>query len=131
MSGLGGLFSVLMVGHSLFAADGPDMLQEALRAGLGQGEVRAQIINGAPLRYNWQESDSAEGVDARDALPEGKTTHLILTEAIPLEPHPMVGYRSLCAGVLWPRRRRQSDGEGLSARDVAFAEKRYRRSSGQ
>ncbi len=87
MSGLGGLFSVLMVGHSLFAADGPDMLQEALRAGLGQGEVRAQIINGAPLRYNWQESDSAEGVDARDVLPEGKTTHLILTEAIPLANH--------------------------------------------
>lgn len=87
MSGLGGLFSVLMVGHSLFGADGPDMLQEALRAGLGQGEVRAQIINGAPLRYNWDESDSAEGVDARGVLPEGQTTHLILTEAIPLANH--------------------------------------------
>ena len=87
MSGLGGLFSVLMVGHSLFGADGPDMLQEALRAGVGQGEVRAQIINGAPLRYNWDESDRAEGVDARTVLPEGQTTHLILTEAIPLANH--------------------------------------------
>ncbi|MFG6593110.1 hypothetical protein ACGYK4_01070 [Sulfitobacter sp. 1A13368] len=87
MSGLGGLFSVLMVGHSLFGADGPDMLQEALRAGVGQGEVRAQIINGAPLRYNWDESDRAEGVDARALLPEGDITHLILTEAIPLANH--------------------------------------------
>ncbi|WP_339823151.1 hypothetical protein [Sulfitobacter dubius] len=87
MSGLGSLFSVLMVGHSLFGTDGPDMLQETLRAGLGQGEVRAQIINGAPLRHNWQESSSAEGVDARVVLPEGQTTHLILTEAIPLANH--------------------------------------------
>ncbi|SDF48640.1 hypothetical protein [Sulfitobacter delicatus] len=87
MSGLGGLLSVLMVGHSLFGQTGPDMLQEALRAGRGKGEVRAQIINGAPLRYNWEESDKAEGVDARSVLPEGGTTHLILTEAIPLANH--------------------------------------------
>ena len=66
MSGLGGLFSVLMVGHSLFGADGPDMLQEALRAGVGQGEVRAQIINGAPLRYNWDESDAGADTDIVD-----------------------------------------------------------------
>ncbi|MEX3315949.1 hypothetical protein [Sulfitobacter sp. PS-8MA] len=87
MSGLGGLFSVLMVGHSLFGHTGPAMLQDALRAGAGQGEVRAQIINGAPLRYNWEESDKAEGVDARTVLPEGETTHLILTEAVPLANH--------------------------------------------
>ncbi len=87
MSGLGGLLSVLMVGHSLFGQTGPAMLQDALRAGVGQAEVRAQIINGAPLRYNWEESDKAEGVDARTVLPEGDTTHLILTEAIPLANH--------------------------------------------
>jgi len=87
VSGLGGLFSILMVGHSLFGQTGPDMLQEALRAGLGQGDVRAQIINGAPLRYNWEQSDKAEGVDARAVLPEGQTTHLIMTEAIPLSNH--------------------------------------------
>ena len=79
--------SVLMVGHSLFGNDGPDMLQEALRAGTGAGEVRAQIINGAPLKYNWTHSDSAEGVDARDVLPQGGVDHLILTEALPLVNH--------------------------------------------
>ncbi|KZX94662.1 hypothetical protein [Sulfitobacter sp. HI0023] len=79
--------SVLMVGHSLFGPTGPEMLQDALRAGQGQGEVAAQIINGAPLRYNWDNSDTAEGVDARAVLPEGEVTHLILTEALPLANH--------------------------------------------
>ena len=81
------LFAVLMVGHSLFGTDGPDMLQEALRTGQGEGTVTAQIINGAPLKYNWENSDTAEGVDARAVLPMGATTHLILTEALPLENH--------------------------------------------
>tara|TARA_R110002049_G_scaffold23781_7_gene84823 strand:+ start:34869 stop:37412 length:2544 start_codon:yes stop_codon:yes gene_type:complete len=87
MSGLGALFSVMMIGHSLFGQTAPDMLQEALRAGQGQGNVAAQIINGAPLRYNWEESHTAEGVDARAMLPDGRTTHMILTEAIPLANH--------------------------------------------
>ncbi|MGJ8616305.1 MAG: hypothetical protein ACSHWS_05655 [Sulfitobacter sp.] len=87
MSGLGTVLSILMVGHSLFGVDGPDMLQAALRAGQGQGTVQAQIINGAPLRYNWEQSDNAEGVDARAVLPNGGTSHLILTEAIPLTNH--------------------------------------------
>jgi hypothetical protein len=87
MSSLGAAFAVLMVGHSLFALDGPAMLQGALRAGTGDGEVKAQIINGSPLRYNWENSHIAEGVDARAVLPEGGTTHLILTEALPLSSH--------------------------------------------
>lgn len=87
MSGLDTVFAVLMVGHSLFGTDGPDMLQGALRAGTGDGTVQSQIINGAPLKYNWEQSAGAEGVDARSVLPEGGTTHLILTEAIPLENH--------------------------------------------
>ncbi|KIN64471.1 hypothetical protein Z946_3362 [Sulfitobacter noctilucicola] len=87
MSGLNALYAVLMVGHSLFGTTGPTMLEQALLAGTGDAQVAAQIINGAPLRYNWEESDAAEGVDARAVLPEGGTTHLILTEAIPLENH--------------------------------------------
>ena len=87
MSLLGIAASIVMVGHSLFGVDGPDMLQAALRAGTGEGTVRAQIINGAPLKYNWDQSETAEGIDARAVLPEGGTTHLILTEAIPLANH--------------------------------------------
>lgn len=87
MSGLDTVFAVMMVGHSLFGSDGPDMLQEALRTGRGEGNVSAQIINGAPLKYNWENSDQEEGVDARAQLPRGDTTHLILTEALPLQNH--------------------------------------------
>ncbi|NNE52956.1 MAG: hypothetical protein HKN30_11210 [Sulfitobacter sp.] len=87
MSGLGTALSILMVGHSLFSFDGPSMLQSALRAGTGEGAVQAQIINGAPLKYNWENSARAQGVDARALLPEGDITHLILTEAVPLENH--------------------------------------------
>ena len=87
MSGLGAAFSILMVGHSLFSFDGPAMLGDALRAGTGEGEVAAQIINGAPLKYNWEHSNEAEGVDARAALPGGAYNHLILTEAVPLDNH--------------------------------------------
>lgn len=87
MSTLSTLFAVLMVGHSLFGKTGPTMLERALQAGGRVGTVQAQIINGAPLRYNWDQSASAEGVDARAELPKGGTTHLILTEAIPLDNH--------------------------------------------
>ncbi len=81
------IFSVVMVGHSLFGTDGPDMLNAALREASAQVEVQAQIINGSPLKYNWENSTSAEGIDARRVLPEGQTTDLILTEAIPLANH--------------------------------------------
>lgn len=87
MTGLATLFSVLMVGHSLFGPTGPSMLEQALLAGTGDAKVQAQIINGAPLRYNWEKSDTAEGVDARAVLPAGGISHLILTEAVPLENH--------------------------------------------
>ena len=59
MTGLASVFSVLMVGHSLFGTTGPTMLEQALLAGTGDARLQAQIINGAPLRYNWNESDTA------------------------------------------------------------------------
>ena len=81
------VFSVVMVGHSLFGATAPDMLEAALSATSSSVEVRAQITNGAPLKYNWDRSRDAEGIDARAVLPQGTTTDLILTEAIPLANH--------------------------------------------
>jgi hypothetical protein len=81
------VFSVVMVGHSLFGNTGPDMLEAAIAATSDSVEVRAQITNGAPLKYNWDRSRDAEGIDARAVLPQGTTTDLILTEAIPLANH--------------------------------------------
>ncbi|WP_226780963.1 SGNH/GDSL hydrolase family protein [Oceaniglobus trochenteri] len=86
MSLLSTLSAVLMVGHSLIGPDQPGMLEQLLQAGGADTRVEAQIINGAPLKWNWDHSAEAEGVDARAALPGG-TDALILTEAIPLANH--------------------------------------------
>jgi hypothetical protein len=63
------------------------MLDAALRATSETVLVREQIINGAPLKYNWDRSSDGQGIDARMILPQGETTDLILTEAIPLANH--------------------------------------------
>jgi len=76
-----------MVGHSLFGTTGPDALDAALGATSDSVQVQAQITNGAPLKYNWENSTIAQGIDARQVLPNGSTTDLILTEAIPLANH--------------------------------------------
>ena len=81
------LFSIVMVGHSLFGTTGPDALDAALSATSDSVQVQAQITNGAPLKYNWENSTTAQGIDAREVLPDGTTTDLILTEAIPLANH--------------------------------------------
>ncbi|APG48201.1 hypothetical protein [Phaeobacter porticola] len=83
--------SVVMVGHSLFGPDNPTMLQHMLaqQAGIPAGQnitVEAQIINGAPLSYNWDHADQAEGINARARLTQPADA-LIVTEAIPLENH--------------------------------------------
>ncbi|MES2665273.1 MAG: hypothetical protein V4712_04185 [Pseudomonadota bacterium] len=87
MSLLALLADILFVGHSLVGPTLPTLVEAGLLQ-MGQpGVVQAQIINGAPLRYNWDNSANAEGVDARAVLATGKVDALILTEAIPLAGH--------------------------------------------
>jgi len=78
------LLSVLLVGHSLFGETGPRMLEQLLQAGGRDATVSAQIINGAPLRYNWDNGGEAKGDNAREVLAKGGVNAVILTEAIPL-----------------------------------------------
>lgn len=81
--------SVVMVGHSLFGPDNPQMLQQLLAKQPGATApvtVEAQIINGAPLSYNWQHAKSAEGINARQRL-TAPVDAVIVTEAIPLANH--------------------------------------------
>ncbi len=78
------LLSVLLVGHSLFGETGPRMLKQLLQAGGHGAQVSAQIINGAPLRYNWDNGEEAKGDNAREVLAQGAVNAVILTEAIPL-----------------------------------------------
>ena len=82
MSWLDTLGGILFVGHSLLGPTAPDMLGDLL-PGL---PVAAQIIPGAPLKYNWDMGHSAE-TDARAELARGQVGALVLTEAVPLAEH--------------------------------------------
>lgn len=77
------LLAVLFIGHSLFGKTNPQMLRQVLP----NHQVEAQIINGAPLKYSWNNSAKGEGLDSRVALPTGDFNVVILTEALPLTNH--------------------------------------------
>lgn len=84
MSLLSLLTDILFVGHSLVGPNLPPLVEGALiRQGDASASVEAQVINGASLRYNWDNADEAEGVNARTRLEAGVDV-LILTEAVPL-----------------------------------------------
>ena len=87
MNVFGLLTDILFVGHSLVGPDLPPLVEGGLRQMRDQSTVAAQVINGAPLRFNLQNGAGAEGVDARAELAKGETEVLILTEAIPLAEH--------------------------------------------
>lgn len=82
MSLVGLVSKILFVGHSLVGPDLPPLLQTALGP---EVQVQAQVINGAPLKFQWDNGAQAEGVDARAVLAMGQTDVLVLTEAIPLQ----------------------------------------------
>lgn len=81
------LAEILFVGHSLIGPDLPRTVEAGLATMDEPATVAAQIINGAPLRHNFENGGSAEGVNAREELTKGETRVLILTEAIPLAEH--------------------------------------------
>lgn len=78
---------VFMIGHSLVNFDVPRML-EVLAEDAGKAHQRGeQITIGGALKANWENSASAQGTDARVALPSGNWDVLVMTEAIPLQNH--------------------------------------------
>ncbi len=78
------LSKVLFVGHSLVGPDLPPLVEGALiRQGDAAAVVQAQIINGASLRYSWENADEGEALNARVRLKDGVDV-LVLTEAVPL-----------------------------------------------
>lgn len=87
MSGPPGILEILLIGHSLVGTTMPPMLDTVIQARHGTGQVQAQVINGAPLRFNWDHPESAQGVDARAALAQGGHGTVVMTEAIPLVNH--------------------------------------------
>jgi hypothetical protein len=84
MSVFAALAKILFIGHSLIGPDLPEMVQAGLRQ-MGQpADVAAQVINGAPLRFNFEHGGEGGALDAKAELAKGETEVLILTEAIPL-----------------------------------------------
>ncbi|OIQ30559.1 MAG: hypothetical protein BM562_09430 [Alphaproteobacteria bacterium MedPE-SWcel] len=82
------LNAIVMVGHSLIGPENPRMLEQLFAARSEKPPtVQAQIINGAPLRYNWEHADKAQGINARTRLARGPVDVLIVTEAVPLTNH--------------------------------------------
>lgn len=77
--------NIFFVGHSLVSETLPNMLNSLIDAQRGSGQVDYQLINGAPLGYNWQNGASAQGMNARTALASGRYDVLVLTEAVPLD----------------------------------------------
>lgn len=76
----------LFIGHSLIGTVIPHMFDAFMASIASDIRADAQIINGAPLRYNWDNGATAQGVNARAVLPGGEYGTVIITEAIPLAP---------------------------------------------
>ncbi|MCO6392313.1 hypothetical protein GTW25_14875 [Aliihoeflea aestuarii] len=81
------LINILLIGHSLIGTTMPLMLQDVVGARHAGDKVNFQIINGAPLVWNWDHSAEAQGVDARAVLPGGDVDVVVMTEAVPLLSH--------------------------------------------
>lgn len=76
---------ILLIGHSLVGQTMPQMLNSVMESLNRDVQAEVQVINGAPLRYNWDNGDIAQGVNARNALVDGSYDVVVVTEAIPLE----------------------------------------------
>jgi len=77
--------NTLFVGHSLVGQVMPTMFNSFMQSQSFDVHADAQVIDGASLRYNWDNGTSAQGVNAREVLPSGDYDTVIVTEAIPLE----------------------------------------------
>lgn len=67
------------LGHSLVSPTLPQMMAQLMKQ-----PVEYQIINGAPLELNWNDSTKAEGQDGRAWLVEHPIDVLVMTERVPL-----------------------------------------------
>ena len=75
--------NTMMIGHSLVGTTMPHMLNRLLASSGRMAET--QVINGSPLGYNWENGATAQGVNARALLGNGRYDTLIMTEGVPLD----------------------------------------------
>ena len=75
------------IGHSLVNFNMPAMVHGmALNAGKTT-HYGSQVANGSPLHINYNNYATAQGTAYVDAFPAGNYNSLIITEAVPLQPH--------------------------------------------
>ncbi len=79
--------SYYFVGHSLVNFSMPRMVHLLAQSGEKESAYNAQIIIGSPLKYNFENPNSAQGVPYTTALPTGNYDVMIVTEAVPLLNH--------------------------------------------
>ena len=75
------------IGHSLVNFNMPAMVHGMA---LGAGKTTyygSQIANGSPLHINYNNFATAQGTPYPNAFPAGNYNSLIITEAVPLQPH--------------------------------------------
>jgi hypothetical protein len=75
---------VFFIGHSLVNFDMPRMVQGLAEDAGFTHTSSAQINNGSTLKYNWDNSATAQGFDARAVLPAGGHEVVVMTERVPL-----------------------------------------------
>jgi hypothetical protein len=75
------------VGHSLINHNVPKFVDNLATSAGKTSNYAVQIINGAPISYNFQNPQAAEGTPYTTALPTGNYDVFIITEAVPLLNH--------------------------------------------
>ncbi len=80
--------NIFFIGHSLINHELPRMFNEIAKSGNNTSHThKEQITNGAPLKWNWDNGDQAEGHNARVEIPKGEYDVVVMTEAVPLINH--------------------------------------------
>jgi hypothetical protein len=74
------------IGHSLVNFDMPQILRQFVEHRSINAQIDQQIINGSPLKYNWENSANAQGGNFLVDL-QNDYQNLVITEAVPLDNH--------------------------------------------
>jgi hypothetical protein len=75
------------IGHSLINFDVPRMVNGLAEDADKTHDYDLQIINGAPLQWQYNHPENAQGTPYTWALTTGKHDVMVITEAIPLQNH--------------------------------------------
>lgn len=80
--------SVYFIGHSLVGNEIPFILNKLVESSKDNDIIIGrQVINGSPLKWNWEKPETSPTGNYQEDLAKGNFTILMITEAIPLQNH--------------------------------------------